>query len=374
MPDPALPPLSRIPSDILCLADYERVARERMDPAVFAWVEGGSGTEQTVRANAAACSRWAIYNRLLVDCAAGSSATHVLGQELAHPVLLAPVGHQRLVHPQGEVATARGAIDTVMVASTMASAPVEDIAAAAAGPLWFQLYLQPHREDSLRLVRRAEDAGCRAIMVTLDTPVQPASHRAQRAGFAISQGEQAALLADNRPTPDIRITADQSMIFQGVMPHAPTRADIAWLRGVTRLPVLAKGVNHPDDAVMLMNMGMDGLVLSNHGGRALDGAPAPLAMLAWVRGILGDHVPLLVDGGLRTGSDVFKAIALGANAVMIGRPQIHALAVAGSLGVAHMLKLLRAELELTMALAGCPTIESITRGALCDPGNDTNRC
>lgn len=355
-------PLQTLPSDLISLGDYARLSRDFIAPPVAAWLEGGSGELQALKANAAAFERHAIYHRVLADMRHGSTALTLLGQPLAHPILLAPVGFQRLVHPQGELATARGALDTPLVVSTMASVPVEDIARAAIAPLWFQLYVQPHREDTLRLLRRAEAAGCGAILVTLDTPVQPASHAALKAGFAIPEGVAAVHLADNRPPPPL--AAGPSAIFQGMMAQAPTADDLKWLRDATALPLLAKGIGHPADAAALIAMGYDGIVVSNHGGRALDSAPATLAVLPAIRRELGPKATILIDGGIRTGSAVFKALALGANAVLIGRPQLHALAVAGSLGVAHMLKLLRDELELAMALAGTATIADITPSAL----------
>lgn len=356
--------LETLPADILTLDDYARLARDFIDPPVWEWLQNGSGSCQAVAANAAAFSHHAIYNRLLVDCRHGSTATRLPGHDLAHPVLLAPIGFQRLVHPEGEIATARGALDTAMVVSTLASCPLEDIARHAAGPQWFQLYFQPTREQTLQLVRRAEAARHTAIMVTLDTPVKPQGVAAQKAGFALPPGMASVNVSEFAPAAPVRLTRGDSFVFQGVMAYAPRTEDFRWLRDATRLPLLVKGVTHPDDAAMLADAGADGIVVSNHGGRSIDAAPAALDALPAIRAALGPDACVLLDGGIRSGSDVFKAIALGANAVMIGRPQMHGLAVAGSLGVAHMLKLLREELEIVMALAGCPTIDAIGRHCL----------
>lgn len=361
----ARPKLTTLPHDLLSLADYARHARDFIDPPYWAWLEGGSGNQQALEANAAAYREHSIYNRLLVDCREGATRTRLLGQELAHPVLLAPIGYHRLVHPEGEIATAGGCLDTPLVISSMASTPIEDIARAAAGPLWFQLYFQPEREQTAQLLRRAEAAGCTVIVVTLDVPVKPNSHAAQKAGFALPEAVEAVNVSGYVPDRPVAVPPGESMILRGMMRYAPLWDDIAWLREQTKLPILAKGVSHPDDARALIDAGLEGVVISNHGGRALEAAPAPLAMLAATRAALGPVVPVLIDGGIRSGADIFKALALGADAVMIGRPQMHALAVAGSLGIAHMLKLLRDDLELVMALAGCPTIDSITTGALC---------
>lgn len=356
--------LQSLPHDLISLADYARVSRDFIAPSTLAWLEGGSGHLQALKANNSAFSRYSIYNRLLPDLRGATSAIRLLGLSLAHPILLAPLGYHRLVHPQGEIATAGGALDTLLVVSTMASVPMEEIAQAAAGPLWFQLYFQPERADTLRLIRRAEAAGYGAIMVTLDAPIQPASHAALKAGFAITDGIEAVHLRDNKPARPIIVGDGQSPIFHGMMAHAFTQDDLHWLRDATRLPIIAKGISHPADAAMLSSMGFDAIVVSNHGGRALDCAPAPLDTLPAIRAALGPGAIILIDGGIRSGSDVFKAIALGANAVMVGRPQLHALTIAGSLGVAHMLKLLQDDLELVMALAGRVTIAAITPDAL----------
>ena len=358
------PRLTAIPADLVSLDDYARLADDHIDAPVRAHIEGGSGAEQTLAANRAAFGITHIYNRLLADMRRGSTATRLLGTELHHPILLAPVAYQKLVHPEGEVATARGALDTLMVASTLASATLEEIAAASAGPLWFQLYMQPRREDTLALVRRAEAAGYRAIMVTLDTTVQTPPRAAQRLGFHLPGDVRAENLRDQAPLPPVALPPDASIVFQGAMADAPRAEDLGWLLSETRLPVIAKGVLHPADAEMLRSMGVAGIVVSNHGGRGLDGAPASLAALPAIRAALGRDYPVLLDGGIRSGTDAFKALARGADAVMIGRPQLHALAVAGSLGVAHMTRMIRQELEIAMALAGRATIADIDDTAL----------
>jgi len=350
-----------IPPSVLCLADYEQAASQRVPASVWAWAQGGS--HATRQREAAAFANWSISARVLADCRAGHTRRHLLGHRLHHPILLAPVGYQRLVHADGEAATAAGALDTVMTVSTMASVSVETIAANAAGPLWFQLYCQPRREDTLALIRRAEAAGAKALMVTLDAPVQAAPLDALRAGFTIPDTVRAVHVEGFAPPPK----ASAQWYNRALAPlcvAAPTWDDAQALRQHTSLPLLAKGVAHPDDAQRLMALGWDGIVLSTHGGRVLDAAPAPLALLPAMRAALGPGPALLLDGSVRSGTDIFKALALGADAVMLGRPQLHALAVAGALGVAHMLKLVREELELAMVLAGCPTLDAITQDAL----------
>ena len=201
--------------------------------------------------------------------------------------------------------------------------------------------------------------GVFALVVTVDAPINGVRNRARRAGFTLPKHVRAVNLQGTSPPAASRLTPEQSGVFQGLMAHAPTWADLAWLRGETPLPVLVKGILHPDDALRTVDLGLAGMIVSNHGGRTLDGLPASITALPRVRTAVGADVPVLLDGGIRRGTDVFKALALGADAVLVGRPQVYALAVAGALGVAHILRVLREELEVTMALTGCPTLDSI---------------
>lgn len=352
-----------LPPHLYTLADYAREAQARMDPAVWAWLEGASGDGAARRREEASFAALAILNRPLADLRGGHTRRRLLGLDLAHPVLLSPLGYHGLVHPEGELATAQGCLETVMCVSTMASQPIEAIAQVAAGPLWFQLYVQPRREDTLNLIRRAERAGARAIVVTLDTPAQPASPQALRAGFTIPPGIEAVHLAGFAPAPDAPGEWYNPALSR-LIAAAPGWDDMAWLREVTDLPLIAKGIARVEDAARLMALGWDGLVLSTHGGRALDQAPPPLSRVAAMREALGPDCAILLDGSVRSGADVFKALALGADAVMVGRSQLHGLAVGGALGIAHMLKILREELELAMVLAGCARLDAIGPDAL----------
>jgi 4-hydroxymandelate oxidase len=363
---PPLGPLGHIPPEIACARDYEVLARQFMAPPSYEYVAGGSGLDLTVAANLRAFAQLSIYPRLLRDVSAGHTAVMVKGERFAHPIFLAPVAFQNLAHAGGELETARAAhaTDTCLVASTLSSCRLEDVARVAGPQRWFQLYFQPRREDTLDLLERAAQAGYRAVVVTLDASIQAASLRALRAGFRMPADCVAANLNGHPPAPKVELEAGDSRIFQGAMGHAPTWRDLEWLLAETTLPVWIKGVLHPDDARALRQLGVAGLVVSNHGGRGLDGAPASLGALPAIRAAVGTGLPLLLDGGIRSGSDVFKALALGADAVMIGRLQMYALSVAGALGVAHMLTLLREELEVCMALAGCATVSEIGRDAL----------
>ena len=352
----------RIPAGIHNAIDYERLAPEVLDAQRFAYIAGGSGLDATPAANRSAFKHWAIVPRLLRDVRGGHSHVQLAGMDLPHPFLLAPVAHGLLAHPQAELATARAAktTGTCLVASTLTSRPLEEIAAAAGPARWFQLYLQPERAHTLDLLARAQAAGYRAIVLTLDASLQLPSRSALVSGFVLPADCVAANLARYPQAPAPQPGQGESRIFQGAMRHAPTWDDLRWLLSATRLPVWVKGVLHAEDARQLKDAGVAGIVVSNHGGRGLDGSPASLTLLPAVRAAVGKDYPVLMDGGVRSGHDAFKALALGANAVLIGRLQLYALAVAGALGVAHLLQLLTEELHATMAQAGCALVSDIT--------------
>lgn len=363
-PSATTAPSDRIPPGILAARDYERLAGQFIPADRLAYIAGGSGEDWTAQANVAAFGRWSIVPRVLRDLRAGHTRVRVGAEEWAQPIGLAPVAFQKLVHPRGELETARAAAaaHTALLLSTLATTPLEDVArllpAQEALPRpWFQLYLQPRREDTLALVRRAEAAGYGAIVLTLDASIQLASHRALRAGFRMPADCVPAHGASAAMAPAVPEGA--SRIFQGAMALAPRAEDLAWLRTATPLPVWVKGVLDPADARALADAGCAGLVVSNHGGRTVDGVAPSLSLLPAVREAVGPHVPLLFDGGIRSGADVFKALALGANAVLVGRLQLYALAAAGALGVAHLLRLLGEELQACMAVAGCDRIADI---------------
>lgn len=358
---PAQAPLSTIPPEIHCAQDYEVLAQRFMAWPTHEYVAGGSGCDITVAANQVAFARWSIVPRLLRDVTAGHTRLQLAGAQFAHPIMLAPLAFQKLLHPHAEVDTARAAhaMDSCMVTSTLSSRSLEDVAQSAGPQRWFQLYIQPRRDDTLALIKRAEQAGYQALVVTLDAPVQALSLRAQRAGFRLPADCTAANLIGQQAPEQPTLEPGQSRIFQAHMRDAPTWADLRWLMKQTTLPVWIKGVLHAEDARTLQAMSVAGIVVSNHGGRSLDGAPASLDVLPEIRAALGPEFPLLFDSGIRSGSDVFKALALGADAVLVGRLQAYALSVAGALGVAHMIKLLREELELCMALTGCASLDDI---------------
>ncbi|GGB96682.1 alpha-hydroxy-acid oxidizing enzyme [Marinobacterium zhoushanense] len=367
--DNMLPPLAQIPADLVSLGDYAKRATAHMPRAVYEYIVGGGADEISQRRNREMLDRLLISPRVLVDVTRGSTETRVLGEGFRHPIMLAPVAFHKLVHPEGEIATARAAsvLETPMVVSTLSSVELESIARTLDSPRWFQLYFQQDREFTLSLVRRAEDAGYTCLMITVDAPLHGIRNRAQRAGFELPEGVEAVNLKQRPPLPRRVLEPSQSIVFQGMMTEAPNWEGIRWLQSHSRLPIILKGVLSTADALKAQQMGIAGLVISNHGGRALDCVPSAIEVLPAIRQAVGAEMSLLLDGAIERGTDVFKALALGADAVMVGRPQLYALAVAGAPGVAHMLRILREELEVCMALAGTPTLADIGRAALYQP-------
>ncbi|QFT20772.1 L-lactate dehydrogenase [cytochrome] [Pseudomonas sp. THAF187a] len=357
-----LAPLQQIPADIAAVGDYQAYARERMSEQAWAYLTGGAADELTLQDNRQAFDRLRLRSRVLQDLRGGNTRLRLFGQDYEHPIFVAPVAYQKLAHADGELACVLGAsaLRAGMVVSTQASIELETIAAQAQTPLWFQLYIQPDRDFTAALVRRAEAAGYRALVLTVDAPVSGIRNREQRAGFALPAGIEAVNLRGMRP---LAVSADpsaSSLLLGGpLLNAAPTWADLAWLRAQTRLPILLKGILSAADAEQALAAGVDGLIVSNHGGRTLDGLPATIEALPEVAAAVQGRVPVLLDGGIRRGTDILKALALGADAVLVGRPCIFALAAAGAVGVAHVLQLLRAELEVAMALTGCADLASI---------------
>ncbi len=363
MPAP-LAKLDQIPPFVSSVGDYETLARERVSEASWAYLTAGAADEITARENCAAFARLRLRTSVLQDFSSAHTRVDLFGHTFAHPILIAPTAYQQLAHPDGELATvlAAGALQAGMVVSTQATFPIEDIARAAHGPLWFQLYIQPDRDFTRKLVARAEAAGYRALVVTADAPISGIRNREQAAGFALPPGIEAVNLRGMARLSHVQ--NGSSLLQSPLIASAATWNDIAWLRQLTSLPVLIKGIMTPEDAARAIDAGASGIIVSNHGGRVLDTQPATIDVLAEIADAVAERMPVLMDGGIRRGTDVFKALALGASAVMVGRPIIHGLAAAGPIGVAHVLRILLAEFEATMVLTGCPTLKDITRHAI----------
>lgn len=354
-------------SRLACLADYEAPAQARLDPGVWAYLHSGAADEHSLHRNQQAFAQLRVLPHAMQDLRDGSTTLTLLGTPLEHPILVAPMAYHRLAHPDGELASAAaaGAMQTGLVVSTLASVALESVAAHAGAPLWFQLYLQEDREHTLALARRAEAAGYRALVLTIDAPITAMRNAEQRAGFRLPGHIVAENLA-GLPAPAVRTAPPgTSAVFgSGLAASLPTWRDVAWLAGQVRLPLLVKGVLNPAEARQALDAGAAGIIVSNHGGRILDTVPASIEALPRIAEAVAGRVPLLLDGGIRRGTDVLKALALGAQAVLVGRPFLYGLAVAGPAGAAHVLHLLRTEFEIAMALCGRPTIASIDRSVL----------
>ena len=397
----------RVPVDV---ARLERRARRRMSGDAFAYVATGAGNERTVAANRAAFDRWRIVPRMLRDVERRDTGVELFGRRLESPLMLAPIGVLELAHPEADAAVARAArqTGTPMILSNQASRPMEEIAGILGqSPHWFQLYWSKSDDLVESLASRAKACGCEAIVVTLDTTVLGWRTRdLERAYLPFLRGKGIAqytsdpvfrrLIAtpgpapgpEQQPRPNLRalrtlieLTRAYPGGFLETLRSGRGRAavqrfieiysrpslrweDLPFLRERTDLPILLKGILHPEDAARAVEAGIDGIVVSNHGGRQVDGAIATLEALPEVARAVGGRIPILLDSGIRGGADVFKALALGASAVLLGRPYVYGLAIAGSAGVREVIENLRADFELTMALAGCSRLGEIGPEAL----------
>jgi 4-hydroxymandelate oxidase len=340
--------------------DYETVARERLQPAVYDYFAGGAADRFTVNDNPLAWQRVRLRPRVLRDVGVVDTRTAMLGAPVAAPIGIAPTAAHQLVHADGECATAMGAAEAGMlyVVSTMATCTMEDIAQTAPGaPRWFQLYVRGDLGHARELVRRAEESGYSALMVTVDAPTLD-----DRGGGGGGGG-------GGGPRLEQRVTFAHFPSGAAVSDHhvALTFDDLAAIVSWTRLPVLVKGLLRADDAATCVRTGVAGVVVSNHGGSQLDGTVDPPTALAEIASAVGDVAEIYVDGGIRRGTDIVKALALGAHGVLIGRPVIWGLAVAGANGVRAVLEELRAELEMAMKLCGVPTLDDVTPDLVVEP-------
>jgi 4-hydroxymandelate oxidase len=351
----------------LNLHEYETAARALLPPMVWHYVAGGSGDEATLRSNRAAFDRWRLLPRMLRGLREVSTVTTVLGQDISLPVLIAPSGRHRLCHDEGERATARAAraAGTIYTLSTAATFAIEEVAPEA-GPWWFQLYVYRDRGLTRELVIRAATAGASALVVTVDVPMRARREAEERARFTMPPGITTALLAAPEGTfvpgesNSTAVAAEINAVFDPTL----NWDDLDWLTSLSPMPVLLKGILHPADAARALDYGVRAILVSNHGGRQLDGAVATLDALPAVVNAVAGRAEVLVDGGVRRGTDVLKALALGARAVLIGRPIHWGLAVGGEAGVRHVLELLRAELALDLMLCGLASPAEVNRSLI----------
>lgn len=350
-PSPPGPPL-----DFVNLAEIEAAAAERLPLAVLDYYRGGADDEVTLEANRRGFERLSLRFRVLRDVAERSLETRVLGKTVSMPVLVAPTALQRMAHPDGELATARAAAaaGTIMTVSTLATTSAEDVRRASDGRMWFQVYVYQDREATRELIARVEAAGYEALVLTVDTPILGRRERDVRNRFRLPEGVEIANLVPEgkQKLPHVHGASGLAVHAAYVLDPALSWRDVAWLRSISRLPVILKGIVRSDDAARAVQEGVAGIIVSNHGGRQLDTAIPSIEALPEVVEAAGDAAEVYVDGGIRRGTDVIKALALGARAVLLGRPVLWGLAVDGERGVARVLELLRDEIELAMALCG----------------------
>lgn len=350
------------------MGDFEREAARRLPQAVLDYYAGGALDEVTLRDNRAAYDRIPLYYRVLAGVRDRALETTLLGERVSMPVLVAPTAFHRMAHEDGELATARAAASagTLMVVSTLSNTDIEDIAEAATGPLWFQLYIYKDRDATRDLVARVEKTRCSAIVLTVDAPLLGPRERDIRNQFALPEGLSVKnLLGAGQGT------VAKEMFGSGLAKYVATFLDptiswrdVEWLRSITKLPIIIKGVVRADDARRAIEMGARGIVVSNHGGRQLDTSPATIEALPRVVEAVDGRAEVYVDGGVRRGIDVVKALALGARAVLVGRPVLWGLAVDGERGVTRVLEILRNELDNAMGLCGASTIDDINASLL----------
>ncbi len=331
-------------SPIVNLFDFEKLAIEKMPHMAYEYVASGAADELTVRWNRQALDAIKLNPTVLTDVSQIDTRISLLGLDLPYPILIAPTAYHKIMHPEGELATARGAgaAEAVYVVSSFTTTPLADIAKVATQPLWLQLYVRDERELTKDLVQEAEYQGCRALCLTADTPVAGVRNRQQRVNFALPDGVHTPHMSD-------AFALTKSLTWK----------DIEWLKSFAKIPVLVKGILNPDDADKAIQTGVSGIIVSNHSGRNLDTVPATIEALPRIVEKVNKRVPVLMDGGIRRGTDVLKAIALGANAVLVGKPICFGLACGGAEGVAKVLEILRNEFELAMALTGKATIAEI---------------
>ncbi len=333
------------------LYDFEAAAKRKLSQAAWEYFNGGSADEITLRRNREALDALQLKPRVLVDVTRIDTSCTLLGYKIEHPILLAPTSSHLLAHPEAETETARGAAaaKTIMVASTVSNRSIEDICTSASAPIWFQLYVEDDRNAVRALIERAEAAGCKALCITVDNPFP----------YARNREERVRALAPILPFPNLGIEAG---------PGGRSRSrrhfnwnDLVWIQSFAKTPVILKGILNPDDAEKAVQRGVAAIIVSNHGGRVLDTEPATIEVLPAVVDRVAGRLPVLFDSGIRRGTDVLKGLACGASAVLIGRPYIYGLSVAGADGVRDVVNILRAELEGAMAMTGRTRLTEIDR-------------
>jgi 4-hydroxymandelate oxidase len=339
------------PEPLVSVYDFEAAAKRKLSMPAWEYFNGGSGDEITLRRNRTALDALQLKPRVMVDVTHIDTSRTLLGHVMEHPILLAPTSSHLLAHPDAEVATARGAAaaKTILIASTNSNRSIEDICKAASGPVWFQLYVEDDRKPVQALIERAEAAGCKALCITVDNPL----------AFARNREERVKAQAATLPFPNIGIQGAPG--GRGLPRRHLNWDDLAWIQSFAKTPIILKGILNPDDADQAAKHGVAAIVVSNHGGRVLDTEPATIEVLPAVIDRVAGRLPVLFDGGVRRGTDILKALGYGASAVLIGRPYIYGLSVAGPDGIRDVVGILRSELEGAMAMTGRVRLDDIDR-------------
>ena len=356
--------IERDPRTMLNVFEFEEAAGKALDPLAWDYYRSGAWGEWTVKANRDAWDRLRIWHRVMVDVSRRDSSLKLFGASLPFPLLIAPTALHRLAHDEGEVATARAAsaLKVPMILSSLSSVAIEDVCKATTAPVWMQLYVSKDREFTISLAERARAAGCSAIVLTTDTPVWGMRERDVRNGWKLPPGISVVnLVRPNHDGPTGHDGAGIGAALGWTIDASLNWRDLRWLVDRVRLPIIVKGLCRGEDASRALDAGARGVIVSNHGGRQLDGAPPTAESLPEVIRAINGRAPVLVDGGIRRGADILRALALGANAVCIGRPILWGLATAGSAGVERVLEIFKTEFDLTMALSGCRSLSEITR-------------
>ena len=347
--------------EIINLFDFEKAAEGSMSKMAYEFVASGAADEFTVKWNREALDKVKIQTNVLNDVTKLDTKVSLFGTELAYPILIAPTAFHKLMHPEGEIATARGAgaASAVYCVSSFTTTPIEEIAKVATQPLWFQLYVVDDRTFVKDLVEKVEAQGCRALCITVDTPVSGSRDRQQKAKFKLPDDLKPPYMIDTAFA-----AKGQALTFKKPL----TWKDIEWFKSITKLPVLLKGILNPEDAERAIQAGASGIIVSNHSGRNLDTVPATIEVLPHIAQRVNKRIPVLMDGGIRRGTDVLKAIALGADSVLVGKPICFGLACGGAEGVTKVLTILRKEFEFAMALSGRTSIASIDSSVIWKDG------
>lgn len=353
---------------MLNLLDFEKSIQSGLAPSAKDYYQSGSMDESTLKDNLAAFKRIKFLPRILKDVSNTTTATAFAGQSLKVPVLISPTAFLGMAHDDGELAVARAAhsANTIMICSTLSNTPIEDITASTKATVWFQLYVYKDRQATLALIERAKHAGCKALVVTVDAPFLGRREQDVRNQFQLpAHLEISNLLADNTSKlPNKEGHSGIAHYFENLINKSLTWRDIDWLKQHADMPIYLKGILHPKDASLAVEHGVDGIIVSNHGGRQLDGSIASIDALPAIARAVNKQVPIIMDGGIRRGSDILKAIALGAQCVGIGRPVIWGLNHSGQQGVEAIFNILQSELALAMALAGCSSVDDISSDIL----------